>query len=114
MQTLLIVFNQLVAFPGTIDGSGLMSFTFKLLLNDEVPSAGAYCQLLSEAKAKGSSRPLTKAKTDWAYAMSLPSLLEEAMVFLLFLADLLLRLIFSATFLHTGGGGALKVTKALL
>ncbi len=43
-------------------------------------------------------RPLAKAKTDWAYAMSLPSSSEEAMVFLLFLVDLLPRSTFSVAF----------------
>jgi hypothetical protein len=114
MQKLLLQFTWLGAFPGTIDGSGLMSFTFKLLPNDEVPSTGAYHQLLSKEKAKGSLRPLSKAKTDWAYAMSLPSLSEEAMVFLLFLADLLPRSTFSAAFLRAEGEGASKVTKPSL
>jgi hypothetical protein len=113
MQTLSLLFNCLGAFPGTIDGSGLMSFTFNLLTNDEVPSTDAFRQLLFEEKAKGSLRPLAKAKTDWGYAMSLLLLLEEAMVFFSFLVNLLPRLTFSATFLRTGGGGALKVTKAL-
>jgi hypothetical protein len=113
VQTLLLQLNCLGAFPGTITGSGLMSFTLKLLPNKEVPSTGAYRQLLSEEKAKGLSRPLAKAAKGWAYAMSLPLLLEEVTVFLLFLANLLLCLTFSAAFLHAGGGGALKVTKTL-
>ncbi len=50
MQTLLLLFNCLGVFPGMIDGSGIMSFTFKILPNDEVPSTGAYNQLLSEEK----------------------------------------------------------------
>ena len=92
-----------------------MFFTFKLLPSDEeVPSTGEYCQLLSKEKAKGSSRPLAKAKADWVYAMSLLSLSEEAIVFLFFLANLFLRSTFSATFLCTEGDGAKKVTKALL
>jgi hypothetical protein len=63
-----------------------MLFTFKLLSSDkEVPFTGAYCQLLSKEKSKGSSRPLAEAEADWAYTMSLPLLLEEAMVFLFFL-----------------------------
>ncbi len=92
-----------------------MFFTFKLLPSDEdVPSTGMYRQSLSEEKTKGSSRPLAEAKADWAYAMSLPSLLEEAMVFLFFLADLLPRSTFSAAILHLGGGEAKNLMKASL
>jgi hypothetical protein len=93
-----------------------MVFKFKLLPNDkEVPSTGVYCQSESKEKAKSLSRPLAKAKADWAYAMSLPYLLEleAAMVFLFFLGGLPLHLAFSATFLHPGRGGAKKVAKAL-
>jgi hypothetical protein len=74
------------AFPGTIHGFGLMFFAFKLLPSDkEVPSTGTYCQSLSKKKAMGSSRHLAEAEADWACTMSLPSSLEEAMVFLFFL-----------------------------
>ncbi len=64
MQTLLLQFSLLGAFPGMIDGSCLTYFPLKLLPNDEVPSTGAYCQWLSKEKAKGSLRPLAKAKKD--------------------------------------------------
>ncbi len=89
--------------------SGLMSFTFKLFPNEEVLSIGTYRQLLSKKKAKGSLRPLAKAAKGWAYALALLLLLEEAMAFFLFLANLLQCLTFSAIFLRTGGGGSLKV-----
>jgi hypothetical protein len=113
MQTLSLLFNCLGAFPGRIHGFGLTFFTLKLLPSDkEVPSTGAYRQSLSEEKAKGSLRPLAEAKADWVYAMSLLLSSEEAMVFLFFLTNLSLRLTFSAAFLHPGGGGAKKVTKA--
>jgi hypothetical protein len=105
MQTLLLWFNSLGTFPGTIAGSGLMSFTFKLLPTEEVLSTGAYRQSLSKEKAKGLSRPLAKATKGWAYAMALPMLLEEAVAFFPLLANLLWCLNFSATFLRTGGGG---------
>jgi hypothetical protein len=114
VQTLLLQFSCFGAFPGTIDGSGLMSFTFKLLPNDEVPSTGMYHQPLSKKKAKGSLRPLAEAKIDWVYAMSLLLVSEEVMVFLLFLAYLLPCSTFSATFLRAGGGGASKVTMVSL
>jgi hypothetical protein len=115
MQTLSLIFNCLGAFTGTTHSFGLMFFTFKLLPSDkEVPTTGAFHQLLSKEKAKVSLRPLAEAEADWAFAMFLLSLLEEAMVFLFLLADLLLCLTFSVSFLHAGRGGAKKVTKALL
>jgi hypothetical protein len=114
VQTLLLQLNCLGVFPGTITGSGLMTFTFKLLPNEGVPSTGAYHQPLSEEKAKGSLRPLAKAAKGWVYAMSLPLLLEEVMAFSLFLDNLLSRLTFFAAILRAGGGGALKVTKTSL
>ncbi len=80
----------------------------------EVLSTAAYHQLSSKEKAKGSSRPLAKAVKGWVYAMALPLLLEGAVAFFPLLADLLSRLTFSAAFLRAGGGGASKVTKALL
>jgi hypothetical protein len=95
---------SLGAFPGTIAGSGLMSFTFKVLPHDIVPSTGMYRRLLSIEKAKGSLRPLAKAVKGWTYAMSLPLLLEEEMAFLSLLADLLLCSTFSAAYLCAGGG----------
>ncbi len=113
MQTLLLQFNFLGAFPGTIAGSGLMSFTFKLLPTKE-PSTGTYRQLLSKEKAKGLLRPLAEAAKGWTYAMSLPLLLEGEVAFFPFFANLLSRLTFSAAFLRAGGGGASKVMKGLL
>jgi hypothetical protein len=91
-----------------------MSFTFKLLPTKEVPSTGAYCQSLSEEKAKGLARPLAEAAKSWAYAMALLSLLEGAVAFFPLLANLLSHSTFSANFLCAGGGGASKVTKASL
>ncbi len=82
-------------------------------MQSKVPSTGTYRQSLSEEIATGSLKPLAKAVKGLAYAMSLLLLLEEVMDFLLFLADLLLRLTFSAAFVHAGGGGASKGTKAL-
>ncbi len=106
MQRLLLQFNFLGAFPGMTHSFGLVFFIFKLLPSDEeVPSTGTYRQSLSKEKAKGSSRPLAKAKTDWVYTMYLPLSEEGAMVFLLFLADLLLHLTFSSIFLPSEGGG---------
>jgi hypothetical protein len=81
--TLLLQLNCLGAFAGTMTGSGLMSFTFKLLPNEGVLSTGTCHQSFYEEKAKGLLRPLGEAAKSWAYTMSLPLLLEEVTAFLL-------------------------------
>jgi hypothetical protein len=47
-ENIVLRFNSLGMFPGTIAGSGLMSFTFKLLPTKEVPSTGTYRQSFSK------------------------------------------------------------------
>ncbi len=124
VQSLLLLLYCLGVLPGTIlctsvetDGTGLMIFTFKLLpKNKEAPSTGVHHHSVLDKKAKGSLRPLAKAKVDWVYDMSLLLLLEleAAMVSLFFLAGFSLHSTFlSAPFLRAEGGQSKKVVKSL-
>jgi hypothetical protein len=101
LHAVIFIVVKVNAFPGMIqhisveaDDTGLMVFTFEFLpKNKRVLSTGAYHQSESEGKTNSSLRHLEEAKTEveWAYALSLLSLLESkaTMVFLFFFCRVL-------------------------